>query len=408
VTRSPALALCVPVLLVGTWLALVPAAAADDPPKKADAGGFGGRLGAGKARLLKEFGGSEASEEAVMLGLAWLTQQQQKDGSWVFDGSMPGETAAATGLALLSFLGAGQSHQAGRYKQTVKAGLDWLIANVDTTGARPGRFRGAVNYQGGIYGQGIAALALCEAYGLTRDPAIRPAAQAAIDYIQAAQSQNGSWGYVFATPGDTSIVGWQIQALHAAGLTQDLKVDRQVIRKAIEFLDFASPDPLKATYGYRDSRRGLNGPVGPDTNLTAIGLLLRYYIDSWRAGTPGFAAGVKGLMTRAPGPQSRPAFDMYFYYYATQVVRFHGGEEWATWNEGPKGADGVRRGGVQDWLISLQDRTAADRGSWPKETGAQGRIGTCCGRLGTTCLCLLTLEVYYRYEPENANQRTGK
>ena len=131
--------------------------------------GFGGRTGAGKARLLKEFGGSEASEEAVMLGLAWLTQMQKKDGSWVFDGSMPGETAAATGLALLSFLGAGQSHKVGRYQQTVQAGLEWLVNNVEMNGPKPGKFQGSRNNQGQIYTQGIATLALCEAYGLTQD-----------------------------------------------------------------------------------------------------------------------------------------------------------------------------------------------------------------------------------------------
>lgn len=365
--------------------------------------GFAGRTGLGKARLLKEFGGTEASEEAVMLGLAWLTQMQKKDGSWVFDGKMPGETAAATGLALLSFLGAGQSHQVGRYKQTVKAGLDWLIDNVEMTG-RAGRFRGSSNAQGNIYSQGIATLALCEAYGLTRDRAILPAAQAAIDYIQSAQAQNGSWGYQFGTPGDTSIVGWQIQALHAASLTQgDLKVDPQVIRKAVGFLDFAAAGSQRSMYGYRTNKMALQGPVAPDNSLTAIGLLLRYYIDGWRAAAPGFSEGVKGLMQRSPSSANRPQFDMYFYYYATQVVRFHGGEEWQNWNEGPRAADGSRKGGVQDWLISLQDRGAALRGSWPPESGREGRIGMYCGRLGTTCLCLLTLEVYYRYSPENAN-----
>jgi hypothetical protein len=94
---------------------------------------------------------------------------------------------------------------------------------------------------------------------------------------------------------------------------------------------------------------------------------------------------------------------MYYYYYATQVVRFHGGDAWQTWNEGPKAEDGSRKGGVQDWLISLQDRGTQNRGSWEKEVGREGRIGTYCGRLGTTCLCLLTLEVYYRYTPENGN-----
>ena len=170
---------------------------------------------------MKEFGGSEASEEAVMLGLAWLTQMQQKDGSWSFayDGTepssvvlnrvkqpeaiatwrTPGETAASTGLALLSFLGAGQSHQAGRYQQTVKAGLDWLVKNVNMAGPQPGVFRSVGT--GVSYCQGIATLALCEAYGLTHDKSLLPAAQAAIDYIQRAQSTNGSWGYTFGAPG---------------------------------------------------------------------------------------------------------------------------------------------------------------------------------------------------------------
>jgi hypothetical protein len=33
-------------------------------------------------------------------------------------------------------------------------------------------------------------------------------------------------------------------------------------------------------------------------------------------------------------------------------------------------------------------------------------FGQHCGRLGTTCMCLLTLEVYYRYSPEE--QQGGK
>jgi hypothetical protein len=365
-----------------------------DPPKKEDPvkdpSGFGGRTGKEKARLLKEFGGSEASEEAVMLGLAWLTQKQNKDGSWTFDGAMPNETSAATGLSLLAFLGAGQSHKVGRYQQTVQAGLDWLVNNVDQNG----RFMGATT----MYGQGIATLALCEAYGLTQDRNILAKTQAAVNFIQKYQGQNGSWGYQPGTMGDNSIVGWQIQALHAASLTQDLKVDKNVIKKAIGFLNYSGAGQYKSMYGYLDS----NGAM-PATNLTSIGLLMRYYIDGWRSDNRGFAEGVKGLMARAPTPKAKPQFDMYFYYYATQVVRFYGKEEWATWNDGPKAADGTRKGGVQDWLISLQDRAPTNRGSWPPEQGQF--IGQDCGRLGTTALCLLTLEVYYRYTPENANQK---
>jgi hypothetical protein len=73
-----------------------------------------------------------------------------------------------------------------------------------------------------------------------------------------------------------------------------------------------------------------------------------------------------------------------------------GGDSWAYWNEGPNKNDGIR-----DTLIRLQDkspedgRTAMLRGSWyyPNGHTAPG------GRLMSTALCLLCLEVYYRHLP---------
>ncbi len=366
-----------------------------DPPAKGDPKktGFEGRTKEGKARLLKEFGGSEEGEEAVMLGLAWLTQMQKQGGNWQYDGAHPNDHAAATGMAVLAFLGAGQSHKEGRYKQTVQAGLDWLVNDVNMNqGADYGKFKTRTN----MYSQGIATLALCEAYGMTHDPALKKATQAAIDYIQKAQGPRGSWGYEARQDNDTSIVGWQIQALHAAKLTQDLVVDDKVIRKAMKFLDSVSPGQNKSTYGYNDTSRAAHA-----TSLTAIGLLCRYYEDGWRRETTGFADGAKGLMKRAPSVQGRQ-LDLYYYYYATQVVRFYGGDEWKTWNEGAAGSDGKRKGGLPDWLLSLQDRTPTNRGSWDPRHDPNGlSFGPQCGRLGMTCMCLLTLEVYYRYVPES-------
>ena len=372
-------------------------AAPRDPAPKTDAKkatGFEGRTKEGKARLLKEFKGGAEGEEAVMLGLAWLTQVQKPGGHWAYDAGHTSDHAAATGMAVLAFLGAGQSHKEGRYKQTVQAGLDWLVGDVTLTQDRDnGKFKTITN----MYSQGIATLALCEAYGMTHDPALKKAAQAAIDYIQKGQGSNGSWGYAAVSNGDTSIVGWQIQALHAAKLTQDLVVDDEVIAKAIKFLNYVSPGQTKSAYGY-----GTPGGAAPATALTAIGLLCRYYVDGWRAETPGFAEGAKGLMRLAPTAQRVPQFDMYYYYYATQVVRFYGGDEWTTWNEGPKQKDGTRKGGIPEWLVGLQVRTPTDRGSWNRDLGA---FGGGCGRLGTTCICLLTLEVYYRYAPENEKEQ---
>jgi hypothetical protein len=170
-------------------------------------------------------------------------------------------------------------------------------------------------------------------------------------------------------------------------------VDPKVIERAIKFLDFAGSGQNKSVYGY-------GGPGGaPATALTAIGLLCRYYVGGWRSETAGFAEGAKGLMRHAiAGRSGGQLRELYYYYYATQVVRFYGGEEWKTWNEGRVGPDGKRNGGMPDWLLSLQVKAPTNRGSWNPEMGA---FGVNCGRLGTTCMCLLTLEVYYRYTPES-------
>ena len=51
---------------------------------------------------------------------------------------------------------------------------------------------------------------------------------------------------------------------------------------------------------------------------------------------------------------------------------------------------------MRDWLVSLQVTEGADTGSWDPDRGHMGGSG---GRLGTTCMCLLTLEVYSSHLP---------
>src|SRR5262249_30868486 len=147
---------------------------------------------------------------AVARGLAWLARQQKADGSWVFEGTKKDEVIAATGLGLLPFLAAGETHKNGKYAKTVRSALEFLIKNCPTAGPNAGKFVGA----GDMYAQAIGTLALCEAYGMTKDRGLLHAhAQAAINFIQRAQGSNGSWGYQAGNTGDTSIVGWQVQAL---------------------------------------------------------------------------------------------------------------------------------------------------------------------------------------------------
>ncbi len=344
--------------------------------------GFAGRSGATKEKSLMAGGGNKDSELAVARGLAWLDKKQNKaQGNWIYDGTSKGDTIAATGMCLLPFLAAGQTHikprdakggkDANKYQRTVETGLKYIIAHQLPSGT----FRGS----SGMYSHAIAAVALCEAYGMTGDKSLLLGpARAAIAYIIKAQASNGSWGYSAGNAGDTSIVGWQIQALKSAQMCKEIVVPDATFKKASEFLDRVAKGSLKSQYGY----------TTPDTarpSLSAVGLLCRYY-TGWGPNHPGFQDGVKKYMTTWMPMPNR--FDMYYYYYATQVTHFHEGEAWhKDWN--PK---------MRDLLIQLQvPQTNKDLGgSWDAD---RGMIGSHCGRLGTTALAVLTLEVYYRHLP---------
>ncbi|WP_439624715.1 prenyltransferase/squalene oxidase repeat-containing protein [Gemmata sp.] len=353
------------------------------PPKKA-AGPLDGRKEAERAKTLKDAGGTEESERAVEMGLVWLAKQQKQDGGWEFDAGSKDERVAATGLALLAFLGAGETHtDKCKYQKTVAAGVAFLVK------AAPGGGGIGKPLSKNAYAHGIGTLALVEAYLMTRDKALLAPAQGALNHVIAGQAANGSWGYTPGAAGDTSITGWQVQALHAARLSRDFVVPAATVKKTAEFLDAVGAGKLKARYGYSES-----AGAAPGTSLTAIGLLCRHRFDGWAADHDGMAEGVKGLMKKAP-VKTAAVPDTYFYYYATQVVRTAGGDEWATWNEGPKGADGGRKGGMRDWLVLLQlKKDGPNQGSFDPDPG---HIGRSCGRLGTTALAVLTLEVYYRY-----------
>jgi hypothetical protein len=73
-----------------------------------------------------------------------------------------------------------------------------------------------------------------------------------------------------------------------------------------------------------------------------------------------------------------------------------GGDAWQFWNLGP---DGSGKGGIRDTLISKQDsgsngRQQHQKGSWAPLPGTEAG-----GRIMSTSLSLLCLEVYYRHLP---------
>jgi hypothetical protein len=331
---------------------------------------FAGRSGATREKVAMAQGGNTASEAAVARGLVWLQRQQKSNGNWVIDGNAK-DDVAATGLALLPFLAAGETHKPApgakesRYTRTVESGLKYLLgkqrANGDFSGKRD------------TYGHALATMALCEAYGMTGDPTLKRSAQLALDYVVKAQHQAGGWRYDPNTPGDTSVTGWCLQALKS-GYLAGLSVPRESMSKVNTFLDSVQ-SRNGTSYGYTTAE-------DPRPSLNAVGLLCRQYLG-WGPKNPQLIAGVEQLKR---SPPSKGQSDIYYYYYATQVVQLYGGPDWTEfWN--PR---------MRDLLIDTQDKGQGPTGgSFPPERNTfTGRGG---GRLATTCLSLLTLEVYYRY-----------
>ena len=187
--------------------------------------------------------------------------------------------------------------------------------------------------------------------------------------------------------------------LKAGILAKDIVVPDAAITNAVKFLDKVSSGSYKDVYGY-------TAPNGaPATALTAVGLLCRYYISKWGPGNVGLARGVEGLMKRPP---MRPPAKA---ECTTTITR----RRWCTSPTAPSGRTGTkgglnkttgrREGGMRDWLIELQDKKEGPAlGSWEPDGAI---IGGACGRVGTTSLALLTLEVYYRHLPLYKRDNAG-
>ena len=329
-----------------------------------------------RVEMVKAEGGTTLTEAAVARGLRWLAQQQQPDGRWKLDGGIRSD-AAGTSLALLPFLGAGQTHLVGRYKNEVSKGLRWMIQHQKPDGD----MRAGSSGNSGMYAQGQAAIVLCEAFWISGDEELRVPAQKAIDFIIAAQHHAGGWRYRPGEAGDTSVVGWQLMALQSAKAA-NLNVHRpgedpdgvpSVLELSGQFLDTVSSHD-GARYAY------MRGRPATET-MTAEALLCRMYLG-WKKDEPGLMQGTRWLaenhLPRAESP------NIYYWYYGTQMFHHIGGPEWERWNSR-----------MRDILVSSQLKSGNAAGSWDP----RGDHASAGGRIYMTALAVCTLEVYYRHLP---------
>ncbi len=357
-----------------------------------------------RAEMAKLHGGTEGTEKAVEMGLDFFARHQFPDGHWSLH-ELPGDLpnkgkgyedaalaqmqsdTAATGLALLSYLGAGYTHLDDKHRAVVRRGLDWMVRNQKANGDT---FSGGTPYAW-YYSHGIAAIALCEAYGMTRDPELREPAQKAIQFIIDSQHPTeGGWRYKPQVESDTSVSGWQLMALKSAQMA-GLKVPAGSLGRLSKWLDKAQTAG-GSRYAYNpnadDTPEQRDGLV-PNLAMTAEGLLMRMY-QGWRRDNPALIEGAEHLKSNLPevGTEAQPLRNAYYWYYATQVMFQMQGDYWTAWNEK-----------MQPLLQQSQTDAGPLAGSWHPATPVPDRWGHAGGRHYVTAMNLLMLEVYYRHLP---------
>lgn len=341
---------------------------------------FQSRSASYRKKQIAEAGGTEESERGVAAAVHWLARHQNPDGSWgcrnfeqqCKDPSckthLPKTGAdypmAATAFGLLPLFASGQTHQSkGPYQQVIIKGLLWMTKNQDP---KTGRFG-----NGNMYEHGLATIAICEAYGLSKDPKLRVAAQSAVSFTEDAQNDNsGGWHYVANPPtvGDTSVFGWQFMSLKSAQMA-GLKVNPETLANAKRFLTSVSKGKARGLFSYMPES-------GPTPAMSAVGLLCSQYGGMQRT-DPAMQEGKNYLMANLKGTE----FNSYFLYYAAQVMHNLPGPERDARNEH-----------TRQHLMSTQINEGCAAGSWAP-------VGISAGPIMSTSIHALTLEAYYRYQP---------
>lgn len=357
-------------------------------------GTFGTRSGGGKKRALLKGGGSAKTESAVDAALRWLMRHQEKDGRWDrekygndndnggFARPQTEPHAALTGLATLAFLSAGHTPKLGKYKNTVKLAVDWILSKQQVDGS----FGYSQDYS--VYDNAICTLALAEVVAMYPDPKIKIAAQKAVDFLANLKTIHMGMSNYASVAKSTSVNGWLMMAFKSAKIA-GLNVPPEVFEKFRKRMDDVTD---KDASGYLGTVSYLNpGDRKNSANktMTAVGMLIYEYLGVNRADLDNMAEIlIKDLPVWGTYNINN---DMYKWYYTTLALFQFGGEHWKKWNKSMIEVlvKNQRVGGPLDG--SLQDVD----GSWDFEGDFWGRN---LGRTYTTAMGAFCLEVYYRYE----------
>lgn len=340
------------------------------------AGLYSGRSAAGRSARLRQYGGrwGEKTERSVIMALEWLKKNQLADGSWAHGGP----STAMTGLGLMTFLAHGETVSSPDYGETVRKAIEYLISQQQPDG----NFKNTGGHH--VYGNAIGAYALSEAFAMTRIPAVKDAMDKAARVLVEGQQAGGGWDYDYKKGArrDTSVVGWQVQALKAASMAgSDVPGIKEALNRSL--VDLAS---------VQDATTGHFGYTGPGRNLSMTGIGLLCYQLLGKGNTPVAQAAAVAMKEASCDWGNSGPWAMYRWYYYTQVMFQQGGSVWTAWNNQ-----------FAPQYVNNQNKN----GSWTSPSGIErGGGGTEInnGPVYSTTFAALALQVYYRLLPTFAVQ----
>jgi len=393
------------------------------------AGGGGGKGGGARGgfehRRSKQGGPSKKKNpKEVQAALKWLADHQNAEGYWsaagfsndsirtsarktynrdfVRVGDAQGDKGwestvdiGLTGLALLCYTGDGQSHKQGKFKDTVRRGLLYLRK----IQANDGCF-GPRDDDHFVYNHAIATMAMAELHGLDSDNLMKGIVERAVEFILQCQNPGYGWRYgVKPTYNDSSVTGWMVLTLHVAQMAGIEFDQAKVYGDAAKWFEVVTVN----VNGY--PKTGYDTPGSPSARLRSAqdyndvpsmdSIHIMSMLFSGKAGLDNATLRSQAGQIVQELPQWKlEKLDYYYWYYASLALYQMGGSHWEKWEKPLTQVLLNSQRGLRPDEKGETERSLDEHGSWDP-VDAWGSAG---GRVYSTAINCLTLQVWERYE----------
>jgi len=295
---------------------------------------------------------NQTAQAAIDNGLAFLAWRQHEDGAFGSAGYK--RNVAVSALSAMAMMSSGSTPGRGPYGAEIEKCVKFLLDNTRDSGyviveENSGR--------GPMYGHGFATLFLAEAYGMTRQPAIREKLGKAVRLIVVSQNEQGGWRYrPQSLEADLSVTVCQIMALRAAR-NAGIHVPTETVERCIDYVKRSQNEDGGFMYM-------LDGGES-EFPRSAAGIVVLYSAGVYQSDETTRGLEYLVRFTSKDAAFNREKHFFYGHYYAVQAMWHAGSDHWQPWY-----------GAIRDVLVERQ----RDDGSW---------MDSICPEYGTAMACLI-------------------